>query len=78
MNFNVYIDKQTGERLKRLARSKRTSRNALVREALAHLLERGAKVEWPLEVLGFQGIPKAPAFEGTRRALGAPRKDPLA
>jgi hypothetical protein len=78
MNFNVYIDKQTGDRLERLARARRTSRNALIREALAHLLERGAKAEWPSEVLGFQGIPKTTPFENARRKLGAPRRDPFA
>jgi len=78
MNFNVYIDKQTGERLERLAKARRTSRNALIREALAHLLERGAKAEWPPEVLGFQGVPKATPFEDARRKLGAPRGDPFA
>lgn len=78
MNFNVYIDKHTGERLERLAKTKRTSRNALIREALAYLLERGAKAQWPPEVLGFQGIPETPAFEGVRRRLRAPREDPLA
>jgi hypothetical protein len=78
VNFNVYIDKQTGARLERLAKARRTSRNALIREALARLLEQGAKAEWPPEVTGFQGIPKTPAFEGERRRLGAPREDPLA
>lgn len=78
MNFNVYIDKQTGVRLGRLAKTRRTSRNALIREALAHLLERGAKVGWPPEVLGFQGIPGVRPFEAARRRLRAPRKDPLA
>lgn len=78
MNFNVYIDKQTGDRLGRLAKTRRTSRNALIREALAHLLERGAKAGWPPEVLGFQGIPAVRPFEAARRRLRAPRKDPLA
>jgi hypothetical protein len=78
VNFNVYVDKQTGARLERLARTRRTSRNALIREALAHLLERGAKAEWPPEVLSFQGVPGAWPFEGARRKLGAPGKDPLA
>lgn len=78
MNFNIYIDKQTGERLERLASARRTSRNALIREALAHLLEQGGKAGWPAEVLGFQGIPAARPFEAARRKLRAPRKDPLA
>jgi hypothetical protein len=78
VNFNVYIDKQTGARLEQLARTRRTSRNALIREALARLLERREKAEWPPEVLGFEGVAGAPRFEGARRKLGAPRKDPLA
>lgn len=78
MNFNVYIDKQTGNRLERLARTRRTSRNALIREAVAHLLDHGAKVAWPPEVLGFEGIPALRPFEAARRRLRAPREDPLA
>lgn len=70
MNFSIHIDKRIGERLERLARIRRTSRNALIREALAHLLERA---EWPPEVLGFQGVPKAAPFEDARRKLGAPQ-----
>lgn len=78
MNFNVYIDKRTGERLARLAKSRRTSRNALVREALARLLNRETVAEWPREVLDFEGMPGARPFEKTRGKLRAPRKDPLA
>ena len=78
MNFNVYIDKQTGDRLDRLAKARRTSRNALIREALAQLVKRGAKAQWPQEVFDFRGIPEARPFEHTRRALRAPRKDPFA
>jgi len=78
VNFNVYIDKQTGDRLERLARTRRTSRNALIREALAHLLERGTNAEWPPEVLGFRGTAGMRPFEAARRKLRPPRKDPLA
>ncbi|WP_442958345.1 ribbon-helix-helix protein, CopG family [Povalibacter sp.] len=31
MNFNVYVDKDTAERLGRLAKARRTSRNRLAR-----------------------------------------------
>lgn len=78
MNFNVYVDKRTGERLNSLARARRTSRNALVREALTRLLEPGHKAGWPAEVLEFQGIGNAPPFEDARRKLRSPRPDPLA
>ena len=77
MNFNFYVDKRTGERLKRLARKRQTSRNALIREAVARLLERESGSDWPAEVLDFQGIPGAPRFEATRRRLGSPWRDPL-
>jgi hypothetical protein len=77
MNFNVYIDKKTGQRLERLAKGKHMSRNALIREALDQLLKRSAKPQWPREVLDFEGIPKTPPFEDARRQLAAPREDPL-
>lgn len=77
MNFNVYIDEQTGERLERLAQSRGKSRNALIREALAQLLDRGAKAGWPPEVLGFGGLPGSRPFEAGRRRLRPARKDPL-
>lgn len=78
MNFNVYVDKQTGERLARLAKSRRTSRNALVRKALADLVEHGEGKKWPPEVLEFQGVRNVQAFETRRRKLGAPSTDPFA
>lgn len=78
MNFNVYVDKRTGERLERLARTRRTSRNALIREAVARLLERESGSVWPAAILDFQGIPGVRRFEATRRRLGSPRRDPLA
>ena len=78
MNFNVYIDKETGKRLDRLAKARRTSRNALVREALGHLVKHGSSGQWPQEVLDFRGVPNARRFEEARSRLAAPRKDPLA
>lgn len=78
MNFNIYIDKQTGERLGRLAKVRRSSRNALIREALAHLLSRDGNAGWPKAVLDFQGVPATPRFEDARRKLKAPSSDPLA
>ena len=78
MNFNVYIDKHTGERLQRLAKTRRTSRNALVREALARLLERNSQAGWPDAVTGFSGVSSARPFEEARRMLEGPASDPLA
>jgi hypothetical protein len=78
MNFNVYIDKKTGERIARLAKMKRKSRNALIREALNQLLEQQSQPQWPREVMNFEGLPKTRPFENSRRELKVPATDPLA
>lgn len=54
-------------RLARLAKSRRTSRNAFVRKTLADLVEHGEGKKWPREVLDFQGIRSVKAFEASRR-----------
>jgi len=78
MNFNVYIDKQTVGRLEQLAKVRRTSRNALIREAVEQLLDRAADAGWPKAVLDFEGVAEAVPFEGSRAKVRAPSRDPLA
>lgn len=78
MNFNVYIDKETVERLERLAKARRTSRNALIREAVEQLLDRAPDAGWPRAVLDFEGVAGTRPFERSRGKLRAPRRDPLA
>ena len=77
MNFNVYVDKHTVERIARLANARGTSRNALIREALARLLEQDGKPTWPEAVLAFSGEPKMRRFEDNRRKLRLPKRDPF-
>jgi hypothetical protein len=78
MNFNVYIDKETVRRLERLAKARRTSRNALIREAVEQLLDRAPDAGWPRAVLDFEGFAGAVVFETSRKKLRPPRRDPLA
>lgn len=78
MNFNVYVDKHTGEKLEHLAKRRGASRNMLVREALAHLLDREAVTGWPEVVLDFSGTKKFVSFEKHRSSLKPASKDPLA
>jgi len=78
MNFNVYIDAETGRRLDRLAKARRTSRNALIREAVAQLLDRKTDASWPKAVLDFKGLLDASSFEDARGRLRPPQLDPLA
>ena len=77
MNFNVYVDDITADKLKRLARKTGASRNALVRQAIAVYLERGAS-EWPAIVTAFEGDESMRAFETARTELAAPADDPFA
>ncbi len=77
MNFNIYLDETTVERLNRLARARRTTRNALIREAVGRLLELKGTRSWPAEVLEHRGLADTPAFESLRRGLRPPRRNPL-
>jgi hypothetical protein len=77
MNFNFYLDDQTGEQLNRAAKRSGQSCNALIQEAVADWLARRGQSQWPTEVLQFQGIRNLPPFESTRDKLKFPEIDPL-
>lgn len=77
VNFNVYLDDATVERLSSLARKRGTTRNALIREAVGHLLDQQPGAGWPEAVVAFEGDPGAAPFESGRKGLRPPRKDPL-
>jgi hypothetical protein len=78
MNFNIYLDDETGQQLTLAARDSGENRNALIRQAIAEWLARHGKPQWPEAVRNFQGIPDMPTFESSRDQLGAPNSDPLA
>ena len=77
MNFNIYVDQKTGERLQRLAKRRKLSRNTIIREALNNLLEFEAHATWPQVVLDFKGNPTAEPFEKHRSRLKPVKKDPF-
>jgi len=78
MNFNIYLDDETGQQLKQLAKRAGESRNALVRQAVNDWLRRHGKPQWPDEVLAFKGMADMPLFESSRDRLKPPIDDPLA
>ena len=79
MNFNVYLDSALGLALKRLARHKRTTRNALIRKAVERLLsEESHSGEWSAAVRKWQGDPTFETFESHRTQLRQPVQDPFA
>lgn len=78
MNFNIYLDDETGQQLNRAAENAGESRNALVRQAVSEWLKRHGKPQWPEEVLAFKGMADMPPFEASRDRLRTPAADPLA
>ena len=78
MNFNIYLDDETGQQLNQLARTVGESRNALVRQAVSEWLKMHGKPQWPAELLAFEGVSDLPPFEASRDRLKTPAVDPLA
>jgi predicted transcriptional regulator len=78
MNFNIYLDDETGEQLNKVAEKAGESRNALVRRAVSEWLKSRGKPQWPAEVLAFKGMADMPLFEAGRDRLKPPVADPLA
>lgn len=78
MNFNIYLDDETGQQLNEAAKKAGESRNALVRQAVSAWLKDRGKPQWPAEVLAFQGMADIAPFESGRSRLKPPVADPLA
>ncbi len=79
MNFNIYLSSTLGEALKRLAKRRKTTRNALIRQAVEDLLAKETQSpNWSSEVLQWEGDSSFESFEAHRSQLRAPAKDPLA
>jgi len=78
MNFNIYLDSEIGAALKRLAKRRKLTRNALIRKAVEELLEKETHSrEWSEAVLRWQGDPTFTPFESHRAQLAEPAQDPF-
>jgi len=78
MNFNIYLDNEVGAALKRLAKRRKSTRNALIRKAVEELLERESRSqEWSEAVLRWHGDTKFASFESHRAKLAEPPQDPF-
>ena len=59
MNFNIYLDDETGQQLNEAAKKAGESRNALVRQAVSAWLKSRGKPQWPAETMALrQGVSK--------------------
>jgi len=78
MNFNIYLDSEIGAALKRLAKRRKLTRNALIRKAVEDLLERETHSQaWSEAVLQWRGDIEFPPFESHRAKLAEPAADPF-
>lgn len=79
MNFNVYLNKGTGERVTKAAKTLHRSRNSIVNEALEEWLNKHTQTKWPKNFFNFSPIKDTPDFKSLRKELKEnPSEDPLA
>lgn len=69
MNFNVYLNKETGEKVTRIAKTLRRSRNSIVKEALEEWLCKHTNTKWPKNFFDFSPIEDTPDFKSLRNDL---------
>lgn len=77
MNFNIYLNKKTGERVKKIAKQLRRSRNSIVTEALEEWLSNHDLRKWPKNFFDFNAIDDVPDFKALRDDLKKLPEDPL-
>jgi predicted transcriptional regulator len=79
MNFNIYLDNEIGAALKRLAKRQKLTRNALIRKAVAELIDKETHAQgWSEAVLQWHGDAEFAAFESHRAMLAETPPDPFA
>ncbi len=66
MNFNVYLNKDTGEKVTLLAKSLHRSRNSIVNEALEEWLNNHTKTSWPKDFFDFSPLEEELDFKALR------------
>ena len=72
MNFSIYLNDELGKKLQEIAEREQISRNNLINEAIARLIEEREANTWSEEVLNWSGCPE---FEiASRDDLAAPKK----
>lgn len=73
MNFSIYLNDDLGKKLQAIAEREQVSRNNLINEAIARLVEEREASTWGEEVLNWSGCPE---FEiGSRDDLSTPKEE---
>ena len=78
MNISAYLPDKLIAAVDRLARDARTSRSALIREAIELYLRRRERGAWPDAVQQWPGDAEFPPFESGRGTAEHETRDPFA
>lgn len=77
MNFNIYVSKNTGERIAKMAKMMHRSRNSIVNEALEEWLNKHIASQWPKNFFDFDPIEDLPGFKELHGDFKPIADDPL-
>lgn len=77
MNFNIYVNKKTGERIAKAAKNLHRSRNSIITEALDEWLNSHVRKDWPKKFFDFSPVENVPDFKALREELKEIPEDPL-
>ena len=58
INFSIYINDELGKKLQEIAEREHISRNNLINEAIARLIEQREASSWTEEILNWSGCPE--------------------
>lgn len=77
MNFNVYLNKNIGVKVTKIAEAMHRSRNSIISEALEEWVDRHTSSKWPKNFFDFEPITDVPDFKKQRLELKDISEDPL-
>lgn len=69
MNFNVYLNKSAAQRVNKMAKAMKRSRNSIITEALDEWLNHHETKNWPKGFFNFEPIHDVPDFKKLRDEL---------
>lgn len=77
MNFSIYVNKELADKISKLSKTFRRTRNSVINEALEEWVKKHNKSTWPKNFFEFEAVSDFPTAQELRKGLKTPKKDPL-